>query len=160
MKRTLKAKLFIGCPFGGKTGGEKVTIEVDDVSSSTEALVLEMSLEDFGRLIATNQHVEVDAHWNTGLIGNRREVKTLDIYVERMVPKIESLWNGNQRVGISPEDRARSVGMHEVDGWVAYVDDLFNHNKRKPGEDGWVQKVSFSRFVDITTGEPVKREKP
>ena len=140
-----KARLRIGMPTSNHRD-DYIKIDVEDITSGTLVLELEMSAEDFAKITVGNGHLPVDAVWRPGLLGYRHENKREQVPIEDRTPSDRS-----NRNFAKPEDRARIFGPFEVDGWIGDAPDYFNHHRRS----GKNATVGFHRYVNIETGEPM-----
>lgn len=128
----LPGKLTISHPSGG--GGDYIEIRVEDATSGTPFLALQVSLEAFANAITgrASQDCTLELRGLDNL-GKRREVKHERVPYTRVYGAYAQL------------AKAKALAPFEVDGWRGHASDLGNHHK---GSDATGYTVSFTRFVD------------
>jgi len=136
----MKGNLTISRHYGGNEEAP-IHIKVRDEISGITFIETSMSLKDFADCLTGRGEVDCEFEF-FGLknVGKKREIK-----VEKVPFKSDQyVKNGEERNKI-----ARVVlKSYEEDGWVGYVDDLFNYHRRT--SDGG-QMVNFHRYVDAQT---------
>lgn len=148
---------------------DEVRVQLQDQTSGAILAVIEFDARDYGIAL---RGAEVPCDFRiTGqtVVGKKRETKTMTIFVpDGLKASKEHAW------GPDPDDPMlrRTLAPFEVSGWTARQSDILNrHNRREVGgnaliqlalaadlEDveGHAQDVTFVRYVDPDTGEPVK----
>lgn len=152
--RKLMSVISVSAPYG--SGPRMIRFTVEDKSSGCEVMEFDMTPADFGMLLIGNGTIQQEVTWRTDMLGKKHEHKSIDLDYD-LVSKVvdRSLSDQNKERHLSAEDRVLLLGEHEVDGWVARERDVFNWQNRKPGEEGWVQRVTMNRWVDVETGDSV-----
>ena len=149
-EKKLAVSLRISRCYGGERG-DGVRIEIKDSESHVQFLSLELSIEQFGRAVASMLVDDLEctvrgAH----LIGMKHEVKRELVLFDRY------------REGGKPDSppnlaELAALGPFEVDGWRGSYADLRNGHRTKREGDKRFQEVVFRRHVDPATGQPVDR---
>jgi hypothetical protein len=166
LRQRRPGKVRISPSYSGHEG-KQFRIELEDEISRVIIAVIEGDLRDLGIALG-GAHVPCDFRiTDQTFVGKRRETKTLTIFVPRLKR------SKDHAGGVDPDDPMvrRTVAPYEVQGWTARLDDLVNgHNSRKvdgnaliqlalnadlEDVEGGAQDVTFVRYVDPDTGEPV-----
>jgi len=137
MVKHLKARLSISRTMGhSKYGDNWVTLSVEDKSSLTMALEIQMSAETFGMLVMGLSFLEVEADWHVDNLGLCHEHKEEIVSIGR------------------EQSRSDALKSFEVDGWKGQESDLKNtHRAVNFGKDTNDYKVRFFRFVEKKSDE-------
>lgn len=108
-----------------------ISITIEDESSGTTVLDLDMTPEAFGNAVTglSSQPCEFDFHGEN--IGKIREQKTE--YVRWYDPG-------------KTNSKQDALAPFEIDGWKGRESDLGNHHRRDPISQKY--SVNFTRFVD------------
>ena len=137
MKRQLSVFM---APFQGGRMGSGIALEIMDEASGTKVVDIKLSHEEFGRIIST-QGLTVEGVVGDALhlIGKRREIKNVELNIERPI-------------AVNAEEAAKVIAdhckPHKVDGWVADIPQ-FQRSQKGVGPSGGVL-VPFYRYVDDT----------
>lgn len=132
-KKQLTGKIIVSNVTSNK--GDHVSIRIEDNASGIIVAELEMSHEQFGKMLAssTNADCQID-YYPSDNIGKRLEVK------REIVPEInyDTTRNGN-----FVQAYTEAVSSYEVDGWKADTERGFNSHRRV----GSGYEVIFRRYV-------------
>lgn len=133
--KKIKAKL--GMSRAGMGEDSFMRMEIEDASSGIRFLELAIPMEAFAYLVSGLHGVEATGTLR-GIedVVKQRELKHELIALPDVMPYKEQ-----DDVELVDE----ILAPYEVDGWVAYRPDLFNHHKRESD----YQRVSFHRCVEV-----------
>jgi hypothetical protein len=140
--KTIKAKL--GMSRAGMGSDSYMRMEIEDATSGIRFIELEIPMEAFAYLVSGLHGVEATATLR-GIenVGMKHEQKTELIMTPDDIPYKEQ---------DNPELVEEVLSEYEVDGWKAYVPDLFNFHKREDdyssGTKETYQRVGFHRYVE------------
>lgn len=140
MKKTIEVKLGMS---RANTGEDSyMRMEIEDASSGIRFVELEIPMEAFAYLVSGLHGIDAKCELhNIENVGTQQEHKTEVITIPKDMPC---------KVDDNPELIEDLLSPYEVDGWKAYVSDLFNiHNRTRDINGDFRQKVSFHRFVKV-----------
>ncbi len=128
--KNLKGKISIHRFSGNRSG---ICIEIEDETSHTRFLRLEMNAEDFGNAVTGASSRPCVFEIAPDNINKIHEHKRENVYFK---PKSHKRDDAAAQKALEP---------FEVDGWTGRIDDLFNYHNIV-GDD--VRSVTFHRYVD------------
>lgn len=118
---------------GGGVRGFRLLLE--DETSGTEPVVIEITDEQFGKMFSTGSACEFAIR--PGAVGKKREVMT------KFVPRPDAASELDK-----DEERTIALGPLQVDGWKARKSDYGNHHRSRTVDGVAGYNVAFTRFVD------------
>lgn len=112
-------------------GSDSIRFRMEDDTSGVTFLEVEMSLEDFARILTGQGHIPCTFELYAQNVGKTRETKTEIVPLEN-------------RYFATDKERQEALKPFEVDGWEARQGDISNHHNYT-NSDG--VKVVFMRFI-------------
>jgi hypothetical protein len=108
-----------------------VCIELEDDSSGSRVLQIELSLKEAALAFFFNGYTEVDVeYFNLDVLGMKREHKTEQVESESY---------------LDFDAMCERALVHEVDGWVFRKPDRHNHHRQHDG----FYRCDYVRFVEV-----------
>ena len=132
----MKVKGFVQMSRAMGGGSDFFRLCITDDDSNTQFLELRLSPSQFADLLSSRAFY-ADMDVQTNLLGKKHEHK-----------EVEVEWEGYcVKDGKNIAKAKKAVAAHEVDGWKARIEDLFNGHRSHPKKRG-VWRVTFDRWVD------------
>ena len=131
-------KVQLGLSRAGMGTDSHIRMAIEDETSGVCFAEIEIPMEAFAYLVTGMHGIKADCTLR-GLenVGMQHEGKTEIIQTPDNMP-----YNRDDNLELIED----ILSPYEVDGWIAYTPDLFNHHMRE-GKN--MQRVSFHRYVEV-----------